>query len=114
MKWPISMVLPVALTAGPAFADVMERLVWGEVIDVQPVTQRLTYPPADECRHHTKPLFDADLAALLAWDLDPACAATQATRTVAYRVKYHWDGRSYVMMMDAHPGGKVPLRLRLR
>ncbi len=53
-----------------------------------------------------------DLAALLAWDLRLDCP-DPAPPVAGYRVFYRWDGRTYSLVMDRHPGATLPVRVRL-
>ncbi len=99
--------------AGASQAKTEERVVWGEVTSVQPITEQLEFPPPASCRA-AKPANDAGLAALLAWDLQKHCIARRETKTLGYRVSYRWDGRTYTQVMDEDPGRRIPLLLKIR
>ncbi len=92
-------------------AEPVERVVWGEVVDVVPITETVTPRLADDC-DKAKPAA-ATLAATLRWDLRPECVRRNSVQTLGYRVSYRWDGRTYVRQMDKDPGRRVPLLVKI-
>ena len=93
-------------------ADVVERIVWGEVINVEPVIERRHVAPAPDCP--AKRPDTPYLAELLAWDLRRDCLRRSASTVHGYRVDYRWDGRTYTRMMDESPGKRIPLLVKFK
>ena len=98
---------------GLSEARTTQRVVYGQVTDVQPVEEDYQTSVCVSADPETKPA-SAGLSELLTWDLQPHCRQSSQTRVTAYRVKYRWDGRSYTQVMKKDPGERVPLLLKLR
>lgn len=94
-----------------ARAEVVERIVWADVIAVEPVTEPIDARLPASCAA-PRPV-DVSLADLLAWDLRPECVEPAAReRVLGYRVRYTWDGRTYVRQVDERPGRRLPLLVK--
>jgi len=106
----IGLLVPLAILSGPS-ALALERIVYGEVTGVTPVTRNSAIQPPADCGARPR---DADLFTLLSWDLRADCHVESRSTVVGYRVTYRWDGRTYTARMDQHPGKEIPLRLRIR
>ena len=106
----------VLLLANIAWADVsntpVERTVWGQVTQVEPIINTTTTPPDPDCGG-PKP-FNANLEDLLQWDLHRDCRSQLSQHMSGYQVTYRWDGRDYSIQMQEQPGPRIPLRLRIR
>jgi hypothetical protein len=109
----VSLIFCFSLIASWAHGETSERMVWGKVTHVEPITQAPTHTSPKGCPAE-KPAAGASLTNLLSWDLDPKCHSASASRIVGYRVDYHWDGRKYSINMTEHPGDRIPLRMTLR
>ncbi len=101
------LLLPVA-----GHADVVERIVWGEVVNVEPVVEQRNVAPSPDCPVSRPETFD--LAELLAWDLRRECLRHSTSRIRGYRVDYRWDGRTYSRLMDESPGKRIPLLVKFK
>ncbi len=112
MKGMLGVLALIALfTLRTAAAEPVERIVWGEVVEVIPITETIAHRRADSC-DDGRPV-GASLAATLRWDLRPECVRRDNVRTLGYRVSYRWDGRTYVRQMDKKPGRRVPLLVKI-
>lgn len=101
------------LLAGAANAEegAEQTVVWADVLNVQPITRTVTQTPeTDRCRS-PKPSRSAGLAALLAWDLAPACRPTTVEHIEAYEVTYRWGEHRFTDRRLEPPGARIPLRL---
>ena len=109
-----ALTLAVLLSAAlQASAKPQERVVWADVISVEPVVQRNVAEPTHPVCFEPKPASSEGLAAMLAWDLGAPCLVERTEKTQFYRVRYAWDGREYEHAMDARPGGKIGLLLEV-
>ena len=104
-------IIAAAFAARVVAAEPVERIVWGDVVDVVPITETTSLPVADDC-DEAKP-GAATLAATLRWDLRPECVRRNNVQTLGYRVSYRWDGRTYVRQMAKNPGRRVPLLVKI-
>ena len=95
-----------------AWAQTQERIVWGQVTRIEPITSTMSTPPDVFCAG-PKPAAPT-LTEMLAWDLHASCHEQTRTETLGYRVSYSWDGRHYTINTEEHPGDRIALRLRLR
>ena len=104
----------VALCFAPlsVAAETVERVVWGDVVNVEPVVEARNVAPPPDCSNAGP--ASADLLALLAWDLRRDCVRRSSSRISGYRVEYRWDGRTYSRLMDAAPGKRVPLLVKFK
>lgn len=100
------------LTAGAAVADTVERVVWAQVTQVEPLVESADVTPSADCLQ-PPPDRSQGLVALLRWDLRAECVAKRDTRTTGYRVEYRWDGRTYSRLMRERPGSEVRLLLKI-
>ena len=92
------------------YAETVERIVWGEVLNVEPIVEHHQIAPQPDCRTE-RPVTD-DLRELLAWDLRRECVRRTHSTVNAYRVEYRWDGRTYSKLMSTSPGKRIPLLVR--
>ena len=100
-----------ALLAGVgAAAETVERVVWGDVVGVEPIQAETRDAPRPACS--AKKPAAATLAATLRWDLRPECARPDEPRVVGFRVRYQWDGRVYTKEMAERPGSRIPLLVK--
>ena len=107
--------LAVLLLLLPAIAGarVHERVVWADVIDVEPLIERERHEPRAAVCFEEKPIRASGLGALLAWDLAADCSVRETAKTRHYRVRYAWAGREYQHVTDKHPGNRIALRLEV-
>jgi hypothetical protein len=93
-----------------------EMQVEGDVVRVIPLTaSSVVVERSGDCAP-VKPIGQADLAALLAWDLRADCHTQRRKVEVqdGYRVYYRWDERVYSVVMTERPGPTIPLRVNVR
>ncbi|NIP13221.1 MAG: hypothetical protein GWM88_00155 [Pseudomonadales bacterium] len=99
-----------------ASASAREILVEGDVVRVIPLTASSVVVERDGDCAPVKPAGQADLVALLAWDLRADCLTRRREVQVqdGYRVYYRWDERVYSVVMSERPGPTIPLRINVR
>jgi hypothetical protein len=102
----MNLALLIAVTA-----QASELQVHAPVVNVEPLREapeEIEYCP-------DRPLADAALAEILAWDLGHNCTTEliHSATVNGYRVSYRWDDRVYSQVMSTPPGDTVPLKVRL-
>ncbi len=93
-------------------AEVVERIVWGDVVNVEPVVEQHNVAPSPDCPINRPETLE--LAELLAWDLRRDCLHRSTSKIRGYRVDYRWDGRTYSRLMDESPGKRIPLLVKFK
>ena len=89
-----------------------ERIVWADVIDVEPIVEREVKEPTDPRCFAPMPNRAAGLSALLRWSLAP-CDVITLVRSKQYSVRYAWGGREYEHLAQSHPGARIALRIEV-
>ena len=109
--WAVGMLM--IFSAGSA---AREMRVEGEVVRVIPLNTTTVVVERDGDCAPAKPAGQADLVALLAWDLRADCFTHRREVEVedGYRVYYRWDERVYSVVMSERPGPTIPLRVDVR
>ncbi len=88
-----------------------ERVIYGEVVKVIPITERRTAQRTNLSCNQPKPSRNSGLGALLGWDLLHECDTSSEDVVTGYQVFYKWDDRTYSRTMTTYPGTTVPLLL---
>jgi hypothetical protein len=109
--WVFGMLMVVS-----ASSAAREMRVEGDVVRVIPLTSSSVVMERNGDCAPLKPVGDADLVALLAWDLRTDCHTHRREVEVqdGYRVYYRWDERVYSVVMSEKPGPTIPLRVNVR